>query len=161
MNWTRYAEWNEALAGEFFTGRYGGHPVYIDLEDDVLLRLAGKLGLVTGDEAEADLIDTVAGTLGFADGLSVFGCHMERLRRWRRTDRAEAPPVIAVLALQSLVAERMQQDADFRADNYYNRFLQVIHRDPLEKRLRDKLIRGFWEQSDLLWLALNKWLEAD
>jgi hypothetical protein len=30
--WAKYDRWNRVLADEFFTGRFGGRPVYLDLE---------------------------------------------------------------------------------------------------------------------------------
>ncbi len=159
---TPYARWNAALASEFFGGRYGGRPVYVDLEEDTLGRLAAALELEDPDEAERQLVAAVAPTLGLAAGVALFGMHVRCLRAWRRrSERDTPPPIVAVLAFQSLVAEGMRGDQEFRASNYYGRFLQAVDRDPDDRRLRSKVVRGFGADSGELWSALNRWIAED
>lgn len=159
--WAHYARWSSAIAAEFFAGQFGGRPVYIDLEDEVLVRIAQAVELAAFEEPEQALIDVVRPTLGLADGQSLFGAHVRRLTRWRRGDRESPPPVIGVLAFQSLVAERMRGDEEFRPTNYYGRFIRMLGRDPGDARLRAKTVRGFAEHSGLMWAALNQWLDED
>jgi hypothetical protein len=159
--WVTYSRWNSALAGEFFGGRYGGRPVYIDLEDDALARVAEVVGLEADQSAAPALICAVRPTLGLTSGTSLFGAHVARLRTWRRGDRDSPPPIIGVLAFQSLVAEGMRSDDDFRASNYYGRFLQTLGLEPNDRNLRSKVLRGFVDQSGEMWSALNRWLLED
>src|SRR5437879_3473090 len=117
-DWTTYTRWNLAIVAEFFAGRYGGRPVYIDLEEDALSRIREALELDDSVDVRQALIAAVAPTLGLGAGESLFGKHVGRLRAWRRGIEESPPPIVAVLALQSLVAEGMRADAEFRASNY-------------------------------------------
>jgi hypothetical protein len=159
--WVTYTRWNAALAAEFFSGRYGGRPVYIDLESDALNRIARAIGLEHDGDIEERLISAVVPTLGLADRASLFGAHVRRLRTWRTGERDLPPPIVAVLALQSVVAEGMRSDEDLRASNYYGRFMQAVGRDPGDPSFRQKVIRGFDADSAELWTALNQWIEED
>jgi hypothetical protein len=71
------------------------------------------------------------------------------------------PPIAAVLAMQSLVAEGMRSDEDLRASNYYGRFLRALGQDPSDPAMRCKVIRGFGADSGELWGALNRWITED
>ena len=159
--WTTYTRWNAAIVAEFFSGRYGGRPVYIDLEDDSLARISEALELDESVDPQQGLIAAVAPTLGWGAGESLFGKHVGRLRTWRRSEEPSPPPIVAVLALQSLVAEGMRSDEDFRASNYYGRFLQALGLDVHDQRVRSKVIRGFGADSGELWGALNRWIAED
>ena len=159
--WMTYTRWNAAIATEFFSGRYGGRPVYIDLEADALGRIAQAIGLEHGGSVEERLTSAVVPTLGLADGASLFGAHVRRLRTWRTGERDSPPPIVAVLALQSVVAEGMRSDEDLRASNYYGRFMQALGRDPDDQGFRQKVIRGFDADSAELWSALNHWIGED
>jgi hypothetical protein len=117
--WAVYARWNAALVDEFFAGRYGGRPVYIDLEEDALARVGARVGVDAGADVGEGLVAAVVPTLGRCEGSSLFGSHVRRLRVWGRGDRASPPPVVGVLALQSLVAEGMRDDEDLHATNFY------------------------------------------
>jgi hypothetical protein len=160
-DWTTYTRWNAAIVAEFFSGRYGGRPVYIDLEDDSLARIGEAVELEGSIDPQQGLIAAVAPTLGLGAGESLFGKHVGRLRTWRRNEQSGAPPIVAVLALQSLVAEGMRSDEDFRASNYYGRFLQTLGLDVEDQRMRSKVIRGFGADSGDLWGALNRWIAED
>lgn len=156
--WATYARWNSALAAEFFDGRHGGRPVYLDLEDDVLARVAESAGADPSHAPDEELIRAVRPTLGLTTGTSLFGYHVKRLIRWQRGDRQSPPPIVGVLAFQSLVAERMRSDEDLSSANYYGRFLQLLDADPNDANLRTKVTRGFAEHAALMWSALNGWL---
>ena len=159
--WTTYTRWNAALAAEFFGGRYGGRPVYLDIEPDALSRMSKVLHLDGSIDPGQALIDAVAPTLGLTAGASLFGTHVRRLRSWRRGEQDSPPPIVAVLAMQSLVAEGMRGDEDFRASNYYGRFLQALGLDVNDERMRNKVVRGFGADSGELWGALNRWIAED
>lgn len=159
-SWATYDRWNDAVAREFFAGRYGGRPVYLDLEAESLRRIATELE-IPASAAEAQLIEAVRPTLRLRERGSLFGRHCEHLAEWIAESGREPPPVIAVLAFLSLVAERMRSDGDLQATNYYGRFAQTLNEDPQDRSLRQKVMRGFGDESHLLWSALNDWLEAD
>jgi len=159
--WMTYTRWNSAIVAEFFGGRYGGRPVYIDLEEDALSRIGRAVVLDESADVEQGLIAAVVPTLGLAAGAPLFGTHIRRLRTWRRGERELPPPIVAVLTMQSLVAEGMHRDQDLRASNYYGRFMQAVGGDPNDRRLRSKVIRGFGSESGELWSALNRWIAED
>ncbi len=156
-DWINYDRWNSALAEEFFTGRFGGRPVYLDLEDDVLARVAEVAGASSVDPREC-LLDVIKPTLFVLPRLSIFRAHRRRLATWRGRGEDDPPPVIAVLAFLSLVAESMATDEEFRASNYYGRFLRTLGYDAEDERLRQKVVRCFADESHVLWNALNTWL---
>src|SRR6266508_274612 len=99
--WSAYDAWNEALAEEFFRGRWAGRSVYLDLEHDVLARVSAQVGVKDADPSQA-LVDAIRHTLHLDSQGSLFGRHTSRLYEWRRDETAAAPPVIAVLSLLSL-----------------------------------------------------------
>jgi len=155
--WQGYDAWNAAVADEFFAGRWGGRPVYLDLEEDVYERLRVAV-LALYPENPVELIAAVHPTLRLAEHGSLFGRHVDRLARWRRGSKEAPPPVLAVLALLSLVAEQMRSDSDFSSSNYYGRFVQMLGGEIGDDSLRQKVGRGFAEGSHAMWRGLNDWL---
>jgi hypothetical protein len=158
--WEGYDAWNAAVAEEFFAGRWGGRPVYLDLEDDVYGRLRAS-ALAAYPPAPEELIAAVRPTLRFAEHGSLFARHLRRLARWRRDSTQVPPPVLAVLALLSLVAEQMHSDIDFSSSNYYGRFVQMLGEDINDDSLRQKVVRGFAEGSHAMWRELNDWVSDE
>lgn len=47
LSWSAYDVWNSALCEVFFSGRWAGRPVYLDLEGPVLERLGAAQTLST------------------------------------------------------------------------------------------------------------------
>ena len=161
INWSEYRRWNDAIADEFFSGRFGGRPVYLDLEDDVCQAIAERVDFDGPDPREALLAATTPTLTVGVDGMGTFSDHTERLRFWRLGGRSDWPPFVGALALLSLVAEEMATSEDFSARNYYGRLLRHLGEDAGDERLRHKLIRDFARQSHDLWEALNDWLLED
>jgi hypothetical protein len=155
--WKGYDAWNAAIAEEFFAGRWAGRPVYLDLEDDVYQRLRVAAQALYPESPE-DLLAAVRPTLRVSEHGSLFGRHVARLARWRRSPQEGPPPILAVLALLSLVAERMHSDSDFSSSNYYGRLVQLLGEDINDDSLRQKVVRGFAEGSHAMWRGLNDWL---
>ena len=62
-------QWDDAIRDTVYTPDQAGRPVFLDMEDDVLLAAARRAGLdtVTAEEAEADLVRAVK------DHLSISG----------------------------------------------------------------------------------------
>lgn len=153
-----YRAWNDAIATEFFSGRFGGRPVYLDLEEEVLRRIGESVGIAADREAEAEFIAAVDRTLLIDDWGGVFRDHAEAVLAFELFGEGDWPPQIGLLAFQSLVAEKMRSEGDLRASNYYGRFLELLGRDPSDSNLRQKLANAFSNESDNLWIALNKWI---
>ena len=161
VDWAEYQLWNDAIAEEFFSGAFGGRPVYLDLEDDVCRDVGSRINYEGSDAKEA--IFAAAGpTLQVTrDGAGTFTPHLDRLEAWKHSEREGWPPFVGALALLCLVAEEMATSEDFRASNYYGRLLQRLGHDPSSEQLRYKLVRDFGRQSHDLWDALNDWLRED
>ena len=155
--WATYLAWNDAVAEEYFTGRWAGAPVYMDMEPDVLSRLGQHL-TPPGEQPEDAFVDAVAATMQLkAGGRRAFSRHVESVNAWRRDDSAAPPPCLAVLGLLSLIAEAMTSDDQYRATNYTDRLCDrlAIHDD----RARQRLKRDFREQTHILWDEFNAWLD--
>jgi hypothetical protein len=138
-------------------------PVYLDMEDDVVARLADRAG-AQGDPKEA-FTEAVRPTLYLwpeRDGC-LLDLHIRRLRRWQDSGRAGPPPCLALLAFFSLAAEGMRTDENLRSNNYYSRLAELLGSDlPGQRPAVEKLGRDFRKDSLTLWNALNAWLlEAD
>ena len=158
--WERYDAWNEGIKRELFSGQWAGEPVYLDLEPDVLARIAES----AQDDAQAPaegLNRAVTPTLNPIPGQggSLFAKHLARERGWQAGGCDGTPPFLAALAFLSLIAEGMRGDGEFRASNYYGRLAIALGVDPNDERSRSKIIRGFMNESHVLWSALNSWLE--
>ena len=66
--WERYERLNFAIAEEVFAEGAAGRPVYLDLEPDVLARIAKHLGDDRVGEPDELLIEVVKGTLSDPGG---------------------------------------------------------------------------------------------
>jgi hypothetical protein len=149
-----YKAWNDAIADVIYDGDSAGAPVFLDLEDEVLRRIAERCDW-RGDPRTA-LVGTVQATLDrTAGGESIFASQLRRLARWDRHS-GEAPPVIALLSVLALAALDMRDADGFAANNYYDRLMPLlgVETDDAKKRV----IRAYRECSSTLWDALNDWL---
>ena len=155
--WGRYARLNDAVAEEFFGDGAAGRPAYLDLETDSQARIVKRMGENTGVEADELILEVVRETLPAPDSRGgLFGGHVGITSRWEREGSSAAPPCIGILAVLSLVAERMKQAEGFAGSNYYGRLLQALH---IGVEFRDRVGRDFRRDTPLLWNALNAWLE--
>lgn len=152
--WQRYDEWNAAIAEEFFTGTNSGSPVYLDLEYEVAERICETIGGDLKDAAD-ELGRVVAGTLDFTGTGNPFRVHLSRLQAWRESKSVDAPPVVALLAFFSLVAEAMVADREFAANNYYGRLARMLGVDADQG---ERLVDGYRRAAQICWDALNEWL---
>jgi len=148
--WTAYERWNELLADELFPVVEHPVPVYLDVEADVLARVAGRAG-IKADDVITSLALAVAATV---DNTSVnaFRYHRRRLSEWRTGDREDVNPLVALLAVFSLAAERMASGDGMAASNYYGRLVGLLggKAEDLGKSYRT-VAEPFWE-------SLNLWL---
>ncbi|MGH7717301.1 MAG: hypothetical protein ACREON_00445 [Gemmatimonadaceae bacterium] len=153
-----YEAWNAGIEREIFSGQWAGQPVYLDLEEEVLARIARTVDGGSNDPAES-LSAAVRPTLHpLADGVGLFAEHLRRELEWRSDGGTATPPFLAVLGFLSLVAEGMRTDEKFRVSNYYDR-LAIALGVETEKSAKPKIVRCFMDESHVLWAALNSWLE--
>ena len=158
--WPVYDRWNSAVADEFFDGKWRDRPVYLDLESDVLERIASKAGADPATARDAFTSAIVATLELERQRIRVFSQHTRRTDEWSRasSNEDEPPPCTALLAYFSLVAEGMRSDETFRANNYYGRLCDALEIASDAERLRDKVCRDFRAASPQLWGVLNAWL---
>ena len=155
--WDRYERLNSAIVQEVFSEDVAGQPAYLDLEPDILVRIAKHMEHGGAIEQDELLIEVVKPTLSSLDGAAgLFSAHTTRTSLWELESSSSEPPCIAVLAMLSLVAERMQRSEDFAGSNYYGRLLQTLD---LDAAFHDRVVRDFRRETPFLWDALNKWLE--
>lgn len=164
-DWRMYDLWNAALATVVYSRDHAQQPVYLDVEDGLLLEVAGHLGLKgTAPEAAQHLYTAVRRTLVLqaADGSGgVFSNHRRRLDSWWRATLRNGvgldspPPVLALLAVYARAAELMERDETFRANAYYPRLAQLLS---ITSTDQDRMARSFRRESERFWRALNEWL---
>ena len=155
--WERYARLNSVIVQEVFGEDAVGQPVYLDLEPDVLARIAKHMDQSLESEPDEHLIEVVKATLSSPDGAAgIFSTHTVQAWLWELEGGSSPPPCIAVLAMLSLVAERMKQSEQFAGSNYYGRLLQTLD---IDAAYQDRVTRDFRKETPLLWDALNRWLE--
>src|SRR5690348_1345539 len=107
--WARYDAWNASVEAEFFDGSWAGRPVYIDMEDDVVERVARRAGADLPAQEAFDRMIRPTLWLWPETGGCLLDLHVRRLRRWRQgRSAADAPPCLAVLAFFVLAAEGMR-----------------------------------------------------
>ena len=163
--WLEYFRWNAAFADLVYSVDHAYQPVYLDVEDDLLVSVAAILDIsLTAEQAIEMLCSVVRQTLvlGTTDeGGSVFSRHRKRLDVWwSRTMREGAraddpPPVIALLAVFARAAELMERDARFRASAYFPRLQQLLGISAADA---GRLQASFRHESEYFWGSLNEWL---
>ena len=155
--WERYDRLNDAIVDELFGEGAAGKPVYLDLERDVLSRIAERMGDRIATDPDEMLCEVVRATLPPPDvPIGVFRLHRQRVQLWELEKSNSPPPCLGVLALLSLVAERMKQTEEFAGSNYYGRLLQTLG---IEPQFLARVGREFRRDTPPLWDALNRWLE--
>ncbi|WP_174533249.1 hypothetical protein [Micromonospora chalcea] len=162
--WEAYDAWNEAIAEVFFSEELGGQPVYIDVDSDTIPLLGEKTG-TPSDEVEEALATAVREVLCLAGSRHTFGeilTHLTTwLGAWRRTAHTSRPtlsppPILALLAVFSMAAERMGRDADMGPNNYFGRLAQLLGaRDQHEKQ---RLKAHYRQHVVTFWNVLATWL---
>jgi len=166
--WLEYDKWNAAMAEAILAPENAGLPVYIDVNTTVLSRVAQELG-VDSQSAGKALAGVVRDTLGLGKDEVALQEHTERYVRWRRRlSRASSarrkgeatelppPPVIALLGVLVMAAERMGADTSLAPHAYYPRLGEVLELSAVES----KKLRNRFPQTELYWRGLNEYLEA-
>ncbi|MBF4766614.1 hypothetical protein ISU10_02390 [Nocardioides agariphilus] len=169
IDWTEYDRWNAVLASRLFGALQADLPAYIDVDEALLEDCAKDLGLVPQNARES-LVGAVQGTLGLGPGQSVLKGHVERYGRWRKQFLRDAgtrnkrsvhelpvPPVVALLCVFVMAAEKMGSDAAMAAHAYYPRLGELLGLSPANmKRLRAK-----FPATEPFWRGLNEYLVAN
>lgn len=160
--WERYLRWNGAICATVFTEEQSGRPVYLDMDDDVLDKVAVHLPFSV-ENARADLARTVRTTLSFSSPAQVFRKHLDELRRWRADSSSdtvghqyEPPPVVALLAVFTLAAEDMGGDSGNSPNDYYTPLFSILGVTAEEEKGR--LTKAYRDDAERLWQGLNDWL---
>ena len=155
--WGEYEKWNDAIAREIFNENTAGQPVYLDLEEDVLARVATRVGLNSGSDPANAFVASVRATLRAPTrSATIFNAHTVAAGLWKLRGESTPPPCIGLLAVLSLVAEEMRRSAEFAGSNYYGRLAKTL--DVPRESLK-RLTRDFRRETPFLWDTLNGWLE--
>ena len=168
--WSAYNLWNQALTDEFFGGSRAGRPVYLDLEGDVVERLATTIdapGDIAGTHVSRAFSRSVARTFELRPaGPPMLEEHVRKAVNWAasqaRGDSGESargirpPPFVAALGLFSLAAEAMGSGEGMRATNYYGRLCEYLEvgSDTVVRKVQN----DFRRHANGLWVRLNAWL---
>lgn len=164
--WAEYDKWDRALASRVFTTESAGLPVYLEVTPEMFQELGADLGLQ--GEPVPHLCKVVRDTL-YLDDRHGFDAHRERFQMWRRhvlgtaatrekrtaTDIAP-PPVVALLSVLVLAAERMGADTNLASHAYYPRLAEVLG---LDKAETTRLQQAF-PITETFWRGLNEYLVA-
>ncbi len=153
--WSRYRCWNAALVSVICGRESSGLPVFLDLEENVLEKVAIAAGNDDHDP-RSGLINAVLPTLNPpSHRAGMFGSHKAQLLRWH-IESGDPPPTLALLAVLSLAAEDMHGGDGFAAHDYYNRLMSLLNvTDEHDKEL---IIKAYRHCSADLWDSLNDWL---
>ena len=157
-----YLAWNQAIADAAFPAGLNGQPVYLQLSDEDLDALGAKVS--GASDPYDDLRLSVRGTLSWEDNVSVFGWHVNAVKRWRadigEDARPPPPPCVGLLAIFVFAAEHMHGGEGLGANNYYDRLLQELKVPGVFwESVRGRVSGYFRSQSPVLWDALREWLE--
>ncbi len=167
-NWDAYERWNASIAASVFGPEQAQVPAYIDTDAEHLTQWAAPLG-ITGAAARDALLAAVVPTLGLDAASHPLEHHTRRFSQWRlglvaqerqrsrgERHRAEPPPVLALLAVCVLAAERMGADTGLAANAYYPRLSEILG---LTQRDGERLRHAF-PVTERFWRGLNEYLES-
>ncbi|MBM2620396.1 hypothetical protein JIG36_33280 [Actinoplanes sp. LDG1-06] len=165
--WKIYNYVNRAIADVFFTPDSAGLPIYLDFDDDTLTQLGQRLKLPT-DKVWDALANAVLGVLSLRTRHSdIFGVPLQKtrewLRRWQGTPRDErmdlpAPPVLTLLAVFSMAAERMGSDASMAVSNYFGPLSQLLRLKDAQQK--ERLATQYRQHVESFWNVLGLWLNG-
>lgn len=166
--WESYDLWNSCLAEHLYGPLQADVPAYLDMDLEVVTNCAAKQGVPDGKALES-LIKSVKQTLELSLGERPLDAHTMRFTRWRRDlveqgnqrSRAKrrneaAPPVLALLAVCVLAAQRMGSDTSQAAIAYYPRLGELLSLSPDQV---DRLHHAF-PVTEIFWRGLNEYLES-
>ena len=164
--WAEYDKWDQTLARHVFTDESAGLPVYLEVTPELFKMLGAELGI--SESPVANLIKVVRSTLYLEDRHG-FDAHWQRFQMWRRHVLGSAatrekrtateitpPPVVALLCVLVLAAERMGTDTNLAPHAYYPRLAEVLG---LDKAEATRLQQAF-PITEVFWRGLNEYLVA-
>jgi hypothetical protein len=155
--WPEYSRWNDAIVEEFLSGSSRGRPVYLDLEQQTLVKVAGRIG-VNPSDAQEEFGRVIRSTLNIPPAAGrAFQRHQVVLASWKQGRREKPPSCVALLAFLSFTAAGMVHDEKFGAGNYYGRLCDALGIQ--DDAYRQKIQRDFTTESHSLWETLNNWLD--
>jgi len=128
-------------------------PAYLDLEDEMLEAIGSAMG-VQADKVEVAMAGAVAATLDHSSPRLIFKQHTSRLWHWSRGDRTATPPLLALLAVFSLAAERMTKGEGLSGANYFGRLHEVLGIPQNEVWING----AYRKVAERYWGTLNGWL---
>lgn len=152
--------WNQVIFETVYSPAASGSPVYLDLDDEVVERLSSH-PLLNGAASIDDLIDAVKNSLRpDLKKTEMFMDYEQATHIWindiiAKRPNDEAPPMLALLAVTVLAAEKMGSDGDL-GNAYYvhlNSMLGISDRfqaESIEESYRKVII--------YLWQALGTFL---
>lgn len=150
--WVAYRAWNDRIRDVVYPELETPVPVYMDLEGHRLAALAHHAGC-----SEAEVPTHLAGVVAATADIGtcrVFAPHSVLFSSWLRTGSTEAPPILPLLAVFSLAAERMAHSDHMAANNYYGRLVELIGGD------RETIGQSYRRVAEPFWRGLNVWLNA-
>ena len=166
--WREYDRWNESIAASTFSLFQAELPAYIDTDPEHLAAWAAPLE-ISPQSAQEALIAAVVPTLGLDLGAKPLEAHTERFSSWRAelliAERSRSrgarrpvtpPPVIALLTVLVLAADRMGADSNLAPNAYYPRLAEALG---IDKAQGDRLRHAF-PITERFWRGLNEYLEA-
>ncbi|MFD6164207.1 hypothetical protein ACFWFR_03400 [Oerskovia sp. NPDC060287] len=148
--WREHDRWNAILAEVLFPPQETPAPVYIDLEPETLTVIGERAGVAEDAVVDA-LARAVASTVDL-ESANGFREHRARLSDWRTGTREGTYPLIALLAVFSLAAERMASGDGMSASNYYGRLSELLG------GTTEKLGHAYRRDAEPFWGGLNLWL---
>ena len=158
--WPEYELWNEAIANVVYSESAAGRPVYLDVEDELMSRIAAELAIPEGVTPAEALAACVRRTLALPPMRGpALRHHRERLALWKLIgDPRDPPPVLPLLAVFALGAEIMAAGEGMRPTNYYGRLAAVLGMGYDE--VVNWLAPDYRRSADAFFSALNGWLEV-
>ncbi|MCZ4499985.1 MAG: hypothetical protein JWQ74_2540 [Marmoricola sp.] len=164
--WAEYEKWDDALARHIFSDQSSGIPVYLEVTPELFKAIGAELG-IDGDPVD-HLMKVVRDTLYLEDRHG-FDAHRERFLMWRRRELGSAanrekrtaseiahPPVVALLCVLVMAAERMGADTNQASHAYYPRLAEVLGINEAEAA---RLKQAF-PITETFWRGLNEYLVA-
>ncbi len=149
-----YDDVNRAVNRVVFDGRHRLAPVYLDIEGEAEEEIAARLNIPAAACGAA--IARAAASAMTWEQPDPYSAHLKRLAAWDRAGRQDAPPFTALLAALSLAAERMREDGDYSAQNYYERLFEVLG---VTQEGRKQTLRQNAKSTLPFWMKLNLWLQ--
>ncbi len=153
--WDEYRAWNDAIADVIFPVGEDFLPVYMDLEDDVVKRIAERIDATRNDARQGLTSAVKAIVLSPMTGRVHLTALVNETRDWsRKKVRKSPPPCLAFLAVTVLAAEDMGKGEDLAVHAYYARLARLLGLADDDSSLRQQYPR----HAEYLWQILNGWL---